>query len=368
MTSTYFEEQTPRSPVVSYALGALVIYLALFAGFHLLIWAWGANDLPAQASPALEIDPAFPAPQVLHHTPVTVGDFALTVPYQGGIYEIVDVLPPELTVVYRDQELTREAQVVVFARPQRNGWRMLAPFPAARLARDIESADDLIDILRVGNHPSLSERIFFWRLVGWYGRRQLKTLIAKESGDGRLVRLWLSRREGREIVGREYENAARPGRLVAVSLLQSERQVDFRFAFDSADPKNMALINAYLEAVRLDETPLPDNERDLMACEQLPVTSLTAAARLCREVFLVAQWTVEEGDLTIAQRLYDVYRQFRVPAGLAALQDVLSLTRDESPQIERLVQEIEETRERLAREDAAAALAEVDENEQEEEP
>ncbi len=368
MTSTYFEEQTPRSPLFSYMVGALVIYLALLVGFHLLIWAWGANDLPAQASPAVEVDPAFPAPQVLHHTPVTVGDFAVAVPYQGGIYEIVDVLPPELTVVYRDQEQTREAQVVVFARAQRNWWRMLAPFPAARLARDADSADDLIEILSVGNRPSVGERIFFWRLIGWFGKRQLKTLIAKEAGDGRLVRLWLQRQEGREIVGREYENAARPGRLVAVSLMQGERQVDLRFAFDSADPKNMALVNAYLEAVRFDETPPPDNERGLLACEQLPAASLTAAARLCREVFLAAQWTVEEGDLTIARRLYDVYRQFRVSVGLAALQDVLTLTHDESPQIGRLVQEIEETRERFAREEAAAALAEANESEQEEKP
>lgn len=364
MTSTYFEEQTPRSSLISLAVGALVVYLALFAGFHLLVWVWGAKDLPDHPSPPLEIDPTFPASQVLHRTPVAVGEVSVAVPYQGGIYEIVDVLPPELTVVYRDQDRTREAQVVVFSRSQRHWWKMLAPFPAARLAREANTAEELAEVLGVSNRPKLGERIFFWRLIHWFGKRQLKTLIVKEAGDGRLVRRWLIRREGWEIFGREYENAARPGRLVAVSLLKNNRQVDMRFVFDSADPKNMALVNAYLEAGQLGETAPPDNERGLLACEQLPVVSLTAVARICREIHLVAQWTVDEGDLSIAQRLFAVYKHFRVPSGLEALHDVLVLTQAESPQIGRLVKDIDETRQRFAQDDAAAATPEASEEEE----
>jgi len=369
MTDTYLDLE-PRRPIRTVAVLVVLFYLAVVGVAHLIYWAGTNEQTMDQTRPNLEIDPVLVEPNVLHASVVGVGDLVVAVPYQAGFYEIAEVLPAELTAVYREKDGFHEARVVTFVHPLSRRWKILAPFPTSMIIDDQIRPEDLLTTLQLRTEPGFFAHLFPWRLVGWTARSGFAELITAEGRPGRLVRLWQTRYDNdKTVVGREYEAVERMGRIVALTVFQHGRSADVRFSFNSADPNNMALVRAYSEAIDLSGATQPDNEAELLACERLQDSGPDPAAiRICREIFLVGQWLTSGDQLSIGSRLVELYRQYDVEQGLVVLHDRLALLRGEDAKVRRLIQEIEASHpylfdESLSRPDKSEEAAEKSEQE-----
>lgn len=365
MMPTYLEPEHPKRPIRT-AIGVVVaVYVLVFLVAHAIYWFGGSNDAAAYEIPTVQTDPAFPDPNVLHKAPVRLPEFAVEVPYQAGVYEIEHVLPAELFIGYREQNGSREAQVVVFNRPMSERWAFLAPFPAKMLLSDGLNAKVLLNSMQLSPQPSALDHLFPWRLVRWQSRRQLRDLVLAEGERGRLVRIWVVNEQGKTVVGRDYETLEEAGNLVSMTLFGPRRQVDVRFAFNTADRQNMALVKAFIQAVDLGGKLTPDNQNNLLACQRLGLSEQDEAAmRICRELYLVGLWNQRREDLSIAKQLFQLYRRHRSQKGMKVLQQQLSFFRSENAQMRRLLQEMEQAQDEMMREQLTPAAEETQEPEE----
>lgn len=341
MSPTTLDQAKPRHPIRL----ALIIVASLYAlsllVAHVIFWTSGVKRERSDP-PEFETDPSFPDPRVLHQSVVALPGFAVQVPYQAGVYEIADALPAELTVTYRETTSNREARVAIFTRPKIARWQLLTPFPGSMLLRNGLETDEMLNILRTNPTPGVLAHVVFWRLIGWTAARQVRERILAEGKPARLVRLWMVRREKFTAIGREYEELERAGRIVAITVFSGDRTADVQLSFNSSDPSNLALVEAYARAVNFEGVRQVDNEKGLQACDSLAGSTVEQMAmRVCREVFLVAQWANAVNNLDLAAKLFEIYKSNNIVAGLRIMRDRLGLLRYEDPPTRRLLQQIE---------------------------
>jgi hypothetical protein len=341
MSPTIFDQDRPRHPIRLAVIIVLSLYaLSVFVA-HVIYWTSGVRRERGDP-PEFETDPSFPDPRVLHQSVVALTDFAVKVPYQAGVYEIVDALPAELTAAYHEAMGKREARVAVFTRSKINRWRLLTPFPGSWLLRNDFDSEKMLDILRTEPAPGVAAHLICWRLIGWTAARQVRERILAEGRPARLVRLWIVRGENLAAVGREYEELERAGRVVAITVFTGGRSADVQLAFNNSDPSYLALVEAYIHAVDFAGIRQVDNEKSLQACDSLAGSTVDdSAMRVCRELFLVGQWANAPNNLEVAARLYRVYQDNKVADGRRIMQDRLGLLRYEDPTMRRLLQKIE---------------------------
>ncbi len=340
MSPTFLDPEKPRPlKLAAIVVGALVAVALLTS--HVIYWSAG---LPREKGdpPEFQADPSFPDPRVLHQSPVALTFFAVKVPYQAGIYEIAEALPGELTLVYREANAAREARVVVFTRTKLPRWQALTPFPGSWRLKGGLDADRLLEVLRAERSPGFLAHLLPWRLIGWTADRQIRERILAEGRPARLVRLWSVKNERYTAIGREYEELERAGRLVAVTLYADHRSADLLLSFNSSDPSNLALVQAYLNAIDFGALRGIDNVRNLALCDSLAGSTVEQTAmRVCKEIYLSADWAAMPANLSRAEDLYKLYKENQVTAGLKLMAERLSLLRFEDPNSRRLLQQIE---------------------------
>ncbi len=348
------EEKQPRGWTRLIPAALLAAFVLTTVGMN--VWLWLGVDLgTAAAFPKVETEPAFPEPQVLHSSALSLPLGPFAAPWQAGRYEIDRVLPVELTVFYRGREPGDEARATLYVESSRDRWRLLAPLPAAGLLNGDFSAPRLLATLRSGAHPPLFSRLLPWRLWRWIGLRELQRRTIAEDGGGEPFRLWSLTRGRATVVGREYERGKRPGRRVAATCFSDGGVRDMRFVFTRVSDDNGALIRAWVDGLTQPFARKPDNQAGLAACESLPAAAPNEPAiRLCRQLHLLAAWHAQNRDPNVAAQLADLYAFAKDATGLRALSEQLAFEPD-APRLRAVRERVDKLLETLTREDAAAA-------------